>query len=278
VAFASESRNVTKAATATLAVTCCGVGGLVLNSLLCGALLALDVSASSALQSSFGLSSFLALIALVFRFCCASETAAFLQLESTGRIPAGLNLAWRYRRALWRALGGTCVCWFFLSFSLASLASTRCQSDSLLAASRTLLVAGLLSVPGCALAAASSHWRRARQLVGFFAACLGFLLLAVAPGVEDLEEVKLAISEFLLLALVAGPAATAILIPGSFPSCVRASCLGISAAAGSLGVIVAVSLRAMPISAIHACCALSCGLGTVGTALLAPRCESTEVL
>lgn len=247
------------------------------------AFLTLGSSVKLAWRIGFGCCSLLALLAVIARVFFASEALLYAQAAQNNitRTRAGLALLWKSRRPLSRVLSGTCLSCFCIGFAVTSLGPSLWQSpEGAPTAVVAELRAALLSVPGFLTAATFvQRSRRGRQLAGFSVAAAAFLVHAVATYVDAGSIASTAIAS-LHIVIAGGAGATALLIPAElFPTCVRASCLGLSAACGSLGGFFAwLLLPVLGVAAASSCSAFVCILGLLSTLVLTPSCEIPGLL
>lgn len=108
------------------------------------------------------------------------------------------------------------------------------------------------------------------QFYGFLALSLTFMALSVVPKSSQLMLGLV----FFLLNL--GPNLTCYIIPAEvFPTCVRATCHGVSAASGKLGALAGATalpyLQAMGLPVVFQACGLAAALGVATTWALTPR-------
>lgn len=139
----------------------------------------------------------------------------------------------------------------------------------------SVLLATLMSVPGYLAAFRLRHCpRRTCQLLGFGSMALGFLGLAAVGEPQSILKVSLYCALQTTNAATAG--AVVRFIPAEvFPTCVRASCVGLSATAGAAGALVGASLlpcvlHTAGLPAAMVICALAAVVGIACTTLLTP--------
>lgn len=217
-------------------------------------LLSLHLRLEVVWRLSFLLGAFLSFLSFVARWCWARETVLFRRQRASrergrqGCCSNGLALVLESSKALTRTLLGTCSAAFlysalagglFLHTSASLLLPVASAADAQAPtqlASISLLTA-LLSFPGY-LAAYSFAWqgRRRWQLVGFGAVAVCLLGLAAATYADVRSSISRILYALILTLAAGGPGATAHFVPAEvFPTCVRATSLGVSMAAGCLG-------------------------------------------
>jgi len=228
----------------------------------------------------------LALASLAMRLRCTAQDAT----QAASGAAGGLALVCRSSRHLRRTLAGTCVAWLLQSAASCGLtleaarASFAPHGDSGLAGAETALLVVLMSLPGYSAAFTLARCsRRAIQFVGFGAMAVCFAALAAVIDLPRSQGVQIALYSLLQMVNAGGAGAATRFVPAEvFPACVRASCLGLSAAAGSIGALAASALlprlceAAGPQLAL-VMCALVSGLGVACTALLTPK-YNTDVV
>mmetsp|Transcript_60150 Transcript_60150/g.113474 ORF Transcript_60150/g.113474 Transcript_60150/m.113474 type:complete len:547 (+) Transcript_60150:66-1706(+) len=269
------------------AYACIAVGRL-LAPLVAAAGLGLHMSAEASWRSGLALVVALSLGSLAARCCLAHETPPFLEQRQAsvgaGAVKrAGMALVCRCPQALGRALLGTCLASFLQGLASGGL---LLGTSSLTFLHRWTyldeevsgqLVAALMSFPGYIAAfALAKHGRRIWQLAGFGAMAVGFLGLAVASCTSQ-TGIQASLCSMLLVLSAGGPGATTYFVPAEvFPTCVRASCMGITLAAGCAGWAVAMTglqtlLNAAGTFVAMLVCAMVCAAGVVSTFFLTPQ-------
>uniref|UniRef100_A0A0G4HQP6 Major facilitator superfamily (MFS) profile domain-containing protein n=1 Tax=Chromera velia CCMP2878 TaxID=1169474 RepID=A0A0G4HQP6_9ALVE len=197
---------------------------------------------------------------------------------------------WKATRAMLstyrNVLIGTAGCWFLLdvSFYANGLFSSEITAavqlgDSLDAKVKNSLLVALISLPGYYFSVAFldkvGRWRL--QFFGFvILAALFFFLAAMLPRLRKMPFVLLLLYGATFFFSNFGPNATTYIIPGEiYPSAVKATCHGISAAAGKLGASLAAVFFAPVAEAgdarsIMAVCGVAALFGSLWTLLFIP--------
>jgi len=266
--------------------------GQLLASLMVVACLSLRLPTGATWRLSLILASLLALATFVVRVYCARETQLFIDHGAAGTSGhrAGLALACSSSRHLCRTLFGTSSSWFLLGFAgcglnLRSATTALMHGETGMGKAVVTLLATLMGLPGYVAACALVRYsRRICQLAGFVVMALLFAGFAIVVEVPEARGLQIALYAMLEMASAGGAGATAHFVPAEvFPTCVRSSCLGLSALAGGLGTAVGSALLPELASAAGppvACvaCTLACGLGAACTALLTPRYNRQTIL
>lgn len=261
--------------------------GRLLAPLIVAAGLGLQMSTEATLRFGLAFVALLSAGSFLCRFCSSRETPLFLNQHSTVGASAlkkvGISLVFRCPKALGRALLGTCLASFLQGLASGGLllevidSSFLRRSTQLDEAVSEQLLAVLMSFPGYLAAfALAQRGRKLWQLAGFGAMSVGFVGLAAALCTSH-KGIQTSLYSMLLALAAGGPGATTFFVPAEvFPTCVRASCMGLTLAAGSFGWLLAMTgLRAVSDGAgafvAMLMCAVVCGAGVISTALLTPR-------
>lgn len=231
-----------------------------------------------------GITSLPGFVMLYWR-CKMEETEAFTKSQKN------VN-KWPIIRRNWKRLVGTAGCWclFDISFYSQGLFSTTIieethisvgdSHNAVLSATQLNLLLVLIALPGyyCGVALIDRIGRRKLQMGGFIGMTITFLLMGAF--METLEQnVPLF---FLLYGLSfffsnAGPNTTTFVLPSElFPAEIRATCHGLSAAAGKLGAVIGgAALRPVMdgfgLSAVMYFCGIAAILGLIMTYFFIPE-------
>jgi len=204
---------------------------------------------------AFAFGAFLSAITFALRYHHAFDSAQFVKAQggggaegeegeealATARLPLSDTL-----RAYWRPLLGTAGCWGL--YDIVNYGLSLYSSDIVSGISKDLgggdtgsaaavLIANLFSLPGGLLAAAvlPRLWRKYTMQAGTASMLVCFVILAVAWPYAPQPALLLVYAVQSLFSR-AGPGAMSYTMPGEvFPVRVRATCHGISAAAGKIG-------------------------------------------
>jgi len=205
---------------------------------------------------AFGFGAFLSVITFALRYRHAFDSARFVKSRSSGAVveaeegelPARLPLM-QTLRTYWRPLLGTAGCWglydivnyglgLYSSDIVSGISGSLGGGDTGSAAG--VLVTNLFALPGGLLAAAVMHrlWRKYTMQAGTASMLVCFVILAVVWRSAPQAALLLVYAVQSLFSR-AGPGAMTYVMPGEiFPVRVRATCHGISAAAGKIGATV----------------------------------------
>lgn len=207
--------------------------------------LILGVSADYTWRCCLGAGGILAVTGCVLRLTTMEETSAWKKAEALRRQATARSFMtprqffMKHVGDFGFTLSGTSISWFLFGFTCYGTAS---YTTTIMAGSTpedTLLnVMGinLFSLPGALLLFVLRPRMKAMQLRGFFVMGVAFLGLAVLIQCGSPLIWKLLTFGVLGVFATFGPAATTFTIPAEvFPSSVRASCHGVSAASGKLG-------------------------------------------
>lgn len=198
----------------------------------------------------------------------------------------------------WPVLLGTSSTWMLMNSSLYSLGSFKSQVlsailDSVDQSARlqvfnAALFAGLTSVFAiagfmAAILLINRIGRFLMQLQGFIALAVIFLVLAVLSAhSNDLPAwVVVLLMGMSFFFQNCGPNTTTYIVPAeAFPTLVRATCHGISAASGKVGALIGTMAfpateAAFGMYVVYGACCLTALLGAVATYLFTPRCYKT---
>lgn len=264
------------------AYVCIAVGRL-LAPLLAAAGLGLHMPAEATWRFSLALMVVLSLGSVVACRCLAQETSPFSGQRQTSQGSgaakrAGMSLVCCCPQALRRALLGTSLASFLQGLAFGGLLLNTSSFTfierwtSLDEAVSAQLIDALTSFPGYLAAfALARRGRRIWQLAGFGAMAVGFLGLAMA-SCTSATGIQASLYSMLLVVSAGGPGATTYFVPAEvFPTCVRASCMGITMAAGCAGWAAATLLNTVSSVVAMLTCAMVCAAGVVSTFFLTPQ-------
>lgn len=192
-----------------------------------------------------------------------------------------------------KPLLGTASTWFLMNFSLYSIGSFKSSIlddvmgqrstsdvDNILRDARFAAVVSLFAIGGFAAAIALINrvGRFAMQLGGFVMVGLIFLNIAALENVQGHHARVFLVSLGLMFAFQnCGPNTTTFVIAAeAFPTRIRATCHGFSAASGKFGAAVGTALlphmvNAYGMSSVYVTCAVLSVLGAIMTFLFTPR-------
>jgi len=214
-------------------------------------------------RPAFGFGALLAAVSAVFRYSVLLETAAFQaqqrqraqlaaeqgemrpQKATTTSILAQFAALWHMRKSVL----GTSGCWFLynmISYGIGLFITTIFATRPGLESANLTLFTAVMQLPGCALGVAITKYMsmRSQQLLGLGLMKLCFLLL---PWVHGELEASFVVRYWLCLLIFSlmgafdgmGPSVTMFSIPGQiFPTQIRGTAHGVSAATGKLGAAV----------------------------------------
>jgi len=191
----------------------------------------------------------------------------------------GFALLCECPKTLARPLAGTSLAWLLQGFALGGLSPqiTHGAGDSISAggAAAATLLGTLIAVPLYTMIFARCR-RRFCQLVSFIVLAIGFAGFAAVAYLTRQPVLAIVISTALHTVNAAGVAPSVYLVPAEvFPTCVRAACLGISAAFGFVGA--SLGRAALPLISDSAglpaallVTALAACVGALGTMFMTP--------
>lgn len=228
------------------------------------------------------------------------ESQAFEQSQREGLEGAGPMSPQDHARHVfenvghfWKLLLGTASTWFLMNFSLYSVGSFKSSIlddvmgpgstsdiDKILRDARFAAIISLFAITGFAAAIALINrlGRFAMQLGGFVMLGLTFLNIAALEKSHGHHAQMFLVSLGLMFAFQnCGPNTTTFVIAAeAFPTRIRATCHGLSAASGKLGAALGTALlppvaSAYGMSPVYITCAVLSALGAVMTFLFTPR-------
>jgi len=187
---------------------------------------------------------------------------------------------------------GTALSWFVMNLVLYSIASFKTtilhelgnnegtDDEQLLSDTLFATVSSVFAIVGFLLghAALDNVSRFSQQLWGFLGVALTFFTAVAAQSSGENKVWKsVAVLSFILLFMNAGPNMTTFILPGeAFPTRVRATCHGISAACGKMGAVIGTALLPhfkdmFGLSAVYCTCGIMACIGALVTFCFTPR-------
>lgn len=184
----------------------------------------------------------MALCGALLRASTMHESQAWLASRRSAKSASGKLWSRGVLCAVGLPLMGTASTYFVydvVSWGVGSYTSTIFASSTNKGTIWNMLWINLMATPGFALTACmGSCGRKNFQLMGFLGMALCFFAVGFSYG-QAPQAVLVLIFGFQKIFDSAGPGATTFIIPGEiFPTSVRASCHGLSSAAGKLGAFV----------------------------------------
>lgn len=232
--------------------------------------------------------------AVIYLRAKMEETSMFQQAHASGENCAAPSLSghisrsWAVLRKFWRPMVGTTMTWFLLDVTFYGTGSFKSQITAMLLESKAetareevwheavlALIIVCMAIPGYILSIffIEKIGRYRLQLGGFVAMSLLFLLVACLHNVLVGGMRWLLIIFFGLTFLFSnlGPNTTTFIIPVEvYPTIIRATCHGLSAAAGKVGAVLGAAAfapmdEALGLEAVLVCCGAVAFLGALFT-------------
>lgn len=221
------------------------------------------------------------------------ESEAFESCRQAASAGGGRRKDWFSSvRQYWLTLAGTAGIWLLMNvfqYSLGSFKSTILMDifpegvgrERIMNVAKFSAITSAFAIGGFGLGHVFVVYLRryTMQLGGFLAVAVVFFVvggLAAAPGGVSGETLLLLLG-LMFFFLNSGPNITTFVLPAeAFPTKIRASCHGISAASGKVGAVIGTavlppSMEAFGLSAVYIACGIIALLATLGTYLLTPR-------
>ncbi|CAE8626795.1 unnamed protein product [Polarella glacialis] len=272
----AEGANSETSALHMAMLSLCFLAGQVLSSSVVLICLYAKLPAQVTWRLAIGFGAVLALVGAVLRARTMQESSAWLAARaSSSRQRPRLDL-----RGVMRPLAGTLLNWMvydIISYGSGSYTTSLFPASTRIGTLWNVLLIVALSVPGYLFTLCIGRFgRRNFQLVGFFVMGLCFLAMSVTYGRGGSMSVQVFIFGLQKSFDAFGPGATTFIIPAEiFPTAVRASCHGLSAAGGKLGAFIGIFLlpqakEAFGYPVVLAGCGILCFLGVVLTLRLTP--------
>jgi len=266
--------------------------GMLLSSLVAMIGLSLQMSLEALWRMLLGVGALPSLVAFFLRWRM-HESNTFSKAkeahsgEAAGRGPGALT-------GFWARLLGTAGSWFLMNFSLYSLGSFKSQvvhdfvgSDGLSDRRQVFQAAGFAALTSCfaivgfvaALLLINRMGRYLMQLSGFAMLSVIFFILAIVTGtsVQLPTWIFIVLLGLIFFFMNLGPNTTTFVVPAeAFPTLVRATCHGVSAASGKIGAFVGTMCfphaeAALGMHAVYLACGATAVVGAVLTFFLTPR-------
>jgi len=267
--------------------------GMLLSSLVAMVALAAGCSLEALWRLLLALGALPSLLAFGLRWQL-HESSAYSRASAAGTEGEAPANRTALLRKLWPRLLGTSLSWFLMNMSLYSLGSFKStvlnelvELGSMPKRREVAVTAGFAALTSCfaiagfsaALALINRMGRYQMQLLGFAALSVLFLVQAVLTSDNSKLPSWLYVC---LLGLVfffqnLGPNTTTFVIPAeAFPTLVRATCHGVSAAVGKVGAFIGTTTfpgaeATYGMRAVYVACAVTAALGTLVTYVLTPR-------
>jgi PHS family inorganic phosphate transporter-like MFS transporter len=224
----------------------------------------LDVPGPRLWRCSFGFGAILALLVAALRWASLEETRDWQAAASSDRSMAMASVAmgrdreevsseekgcerWKVLWAMRRTVCGTVGVWLIydvVTYGTGLYTTTLFPAAAGFESAKVVLAINLMSVPGYfgALILAERAYQKHLQLVGLFAMTMCFALMTVLFGKQQVSQAgALYVSLFGIQKAFdnLGPGFTTFTVPGQvYPTRIRTTAHGISAASGKLGAVV----------------------------------------
>ena len=273
------------------------------------ALMGSGLSRQAVWRAAFGLGALLSAVGAGMRWNVMTETEAFqnvrLRLRATsenggGRssepeaaqqqhAPSRLQVLARY----WRPLLGTAVSWFLydsvdygLGLYTADFDSTLGLKDDDYGKTLGVLYIALLTLPGygAGVLLVDRLGRRGCQLLGFFGmAAMFFVLVALWEPLSKVPALFLLCYSVQVAFDALGPGMTTYVVPGEiYPTLIRASAHGISAASGKAGAVLGTAAfprlqSAVGLRSVLLICGCICLFSAVWTLVFTPNYDAATL-
>jgi len=218
---------------------------------------------------AFGFGAVLALMCAALRVTCLKETESFRRATEGVRVAdvqvVDQKTFVEKTKALWtlrRALAGTAGSWLLydvVTYGVGLFTTTIFPAAPGMASAKTVLMINVLALPGFlfAIVLASSIPMRHIQVLGLSAMMACFVLLVcIYNAVDRMGYIFLGIFSFQRCVDAMGPGMGTFCIPGQiFPTRIRGTAHGLSAAAGKVGAVIGTAAfthiyRAMGLQAV----------------------------
>jgi len=264
------------------------------------------VDSSLVWRHAFGFGALLAAVSAGLRYSLLLETAAFQAQErervqlaveqgemrphkATTSILAQFSAVWHMRKSVL----GTSGCWFLynlISYGIGLFTTTIFATQPGLDSANLTLFTAVMQLPGCAFGVLSTKYMsmRTQQLLGFGLMKYCFVLWPLVRGELQASFIVRYWLCLLIFSLMGafdgmGPSVTMFCIPGQiFPTQIRGTAHGVSAATGKLGAVVGTMIfpylhTTFGVEAVMYFMALICFVAMVWTWIFTPRYGAAEL-